>query len=1264
MGTVQGEVRTTTTAVRGVLVEIFDVPEHFQRCLPLVDRSSIAQQSLRRLGSALTDDAGQFVLEYDPPTSTGLWLARKRPVNLWLSVSAFGADKTLRLVHAEADVRRLAGELETYTVCLADDVVPPAAVFDTPAAIPTPDAIRRKEAAREAVTQELQKSEVKAVAARAARRQDFRTKVAPTLLTELSSVERDETDAPVDPDYIDAEGAVRKHAEARMVQAIDRSFKVNAAVPLRLTGRLSLTPQQMVAIESAGVIDGDTVTVGEATLAAMLAEGGDGTNPEVGQAILSRVDALGSFCRDPNAAEQCLEPEGQNGDGQGGVENGSEEPVPISQPQPSDGLDHVGAGIASETLVDKIPTYVAAILDEDTNGALPAPGDQLSEQEVLDAPSFPSLTLPPGPADVPAFFDFHDLQIAFKPVWSEVLDESLLEDAEAAYERYVELGGDPTHIFTPPLAVPGFASLTAWSSFTSVISAAVGTAANKPPPQVTRYIAVTAEEWATLTGAHQKELRAIAADIDDLYALIHGNTTDKHDYIDNVGKKDLDNFERTLRYIQAKTAEYTEQADRIVQFARSEIDRRANARSPVPSHRVLTALQTRARSQYPTTFFAANRKGRSVNFGLLVTYRQRWTPTSYQVGELIKSIPLAPKEVRKYSKKIMRNETRSRKELESNVESQKSDTMSTSRGEAEIVQKAMEKTNFNATASGGFKIGIADVSGSSALTQDAENRSAQTKKSFHEAVVKAAREYKNELKVELESASTFETEFQESGELVNPNDEIAVTYLFYELQRRYQVTERLHRLRSVILVAQEMPAPREIDEDWIIAHRWILNRVLLDDSFRVPLSYVAEGLVADEHALTEMRKSLAQQRNLVEELKEDVTESRSLTESRYAALQRSMERAARAAQSKDGGIFGFAKKLTSLTAVGSFADRLFGSDDESPETARIREAATRDAYERELERLRDLEGRIAAANNSLVYATEEYTERVSAHLANVVLVNELKNHIQDNIVYYMQAVWLHEPEHMRWLRLKDVPVPVLKRGPRSFQITRAPIAGSLAKVPHRFVGVHGYETTADVDPIPPGGELPTVPLYEVADLDRLLGFRANYMVFEMKNPNALTDFMMEPFVERAAAGMGITDPDDLGNMTLEEFSDYVCCLKERLSEEEFGQLRDELNAQLKRLLQSPLRDDEEIVVPLDAMYIEALPSHRPVLENFKLLHRQIDAADAHEDLRLKKLEKIRYAKRILRDELDDPEADARYVFDGHPPGLSTPQPLPGETWEN
>ena len=89
---------------------------------------------------------------------------------------------------------------------------------------------------------------------------------------------------------------------------------------------------------------------------------------------------------------------------------------------------------------------------------------------------------------------------------------------------------------------------------------------------------------------------------------------------------------------------------------------------------------------------------------------------------------------------------------------------------------------------------------------------------------------------------------------------------------------------------------------------------------------------------------------------------------------------------------------------------------------------------------------------------------------------------------------------------------------------------------------------------------------------------------------------------------------------------------------------------------------EEIVVPMDATYIEALPGATPILENFKLLHRQIDAADAQEDLRLKKMEKLRYAQRLLSGDLGDPTVEGQYVFEG--PGLANvtvPAPEPSDT---
>ena len=50
-----------------------------------------------------------------------------------------------------------------------------------------------------------------------------------------------------------------------------------------------------------------------------------------------------------------------------------------------------------------------------------------------------------------------------------------------------------------------------------------------------------------------------------------------------------------------------------------------------------TAATERLAAPYRFTIFAPN----TVNFGLLVTYRQAWRPITYQVGRLVKTIPLA-----------------------------------------------------------------------------------------------------------------------------------------------------------------------------------------------------------------------------------------------------------------------------------------------------------------------------------------------------------------------------------------------------------------------------------------------------------------------------------------------------------------------------------------------------------------------------------------------------------------------------------------------
>ena len=56
---------------------------------------------------------------------------------------------------------------------------------------------------------------------------------------------------------------------------------------------------------------------------------------------------------------------------------------------------------------------------------------------------------------------------------------------------------------------------------------------------------------------------------------------------------------------------------------------------------LLEQIDTMLKGEYAFTVFAP----KSVNFGIMVTYRQTWRPESYQVGDLVSTIPLAPREV-------------------------------------------------------------------------------------------------------------------------------------------------------------------------------------------------------------------------------------------------------------------------------------------------------------------------------------------------------------------------------------------------------------------------------------------------------------------------------------------------------------------------------------------------------------------------------------------------------------------------------------------
>ena len=243
----------------------------------------------------------------------------------------------------------------------------------------------------------------------------------------------------------------------------------------------------------------------------------------------------------------------------------------------------------------------------------------------------------------------------------------------------------------------------------------------------------------------------------------------------------------------------------------------------------------------------------------------------------------------------------------------------------------------------------------------------------------------------------------------------------------------------------------------------------------------------------------------------------------------------------------------------------------------------------------------------------------------------------------MQAIWSMEPPDHRYMRLFKVLIPQFK-AERKLVIASTPSEDPFSQF--RTDGKKKYEAWlhGEVSRKPDGKpDITYKQLVEVADLDTILGFKGNYMIFPLKEHNALTELMSAPYIDDA---FGAMDPDQLSNINLEEYAKYICCLHDE-DPEKYEELKPVLKEWLERLLADPLRNGDEIIVPTDSLFIEMLPSDKSLLEDFKLKHREWDVMKVKAETREMELENLRLAARLLEGQLDDPDIDKRIVLEGN-----------------
>ena len=902
--------------------------------------------------------------------------------------------------------------------------------------------------------------------------------------------------------------------------------------------------------------------------------------------ILFADNPISRYCMEKSSDDKCA------------MELTSEEVMPDPDEESDDDDDDT-----TGTVSEDIPKLINKVLFDKGTSIFEADDDLSARPNAGSVQSsVDSFSLRKGPADATAFYDFDMLQIAFSHVWQQLVDQTLVNLGQKAHFGLKNNGRKS--IFPTPVAGLTFTK----ANLNQAIAGAL-VEQDPIPAAILKNFDIHLMEYEALSNNQRSELLSIANEINDL--------------------KNAKPLVVKLPFIGTKTT-YVDHTDRIeLLYEQGElIIENIRINKPNSTQSILNELQERLDAKYEFTVFAADKSYHSVNFGLMNTYRQKWEPISYQAGQLAKTIPMAPKEERKYSVTLNRKLKTTERQAERYNSMLESESNLTSRAESEIVAKAQKKSDFDFNV----KVSYASSSSKLGIGKDASKDSSEAKKAFRESVLKAAQEFKDEWSLTVDTEESIDSAVTESGTISNPNEELSVTYLFYQLQRRYRVSEQLYRTMPVVLVAMDVPAPHEITEGWVIAHDWIIRRVLLDDSYSDALAAISQRNIGDDYSLRELRKSMREQRRLVRNLEREFSKLNRDVENKYRTFRESVDE--RIDEEHDKRFF--KRRLIRY---------LFGDGERpelpDPEMAKALEQAAADDHAYAVEQAKQLSMSLQREANALHALVREYNEAMEKHVQQRTASKRLVTHIKENILYYMQAIWSMEPPDQRFMRLHKVKVP-------SFEVTRTcivseePAKDLFAKF--RKDGKTKYEawlhgTIENVNGQP---DVKYKALVEVADLDSVLGFKGNYMMFPLKKHNGLTKLMAAPYVDEA---FGAMDPDQLSSVSLEELSRYICCLHGE-NPTEFEELKPVLKEWLTQLLADPLRNGDEVIVPTDSLFIEMLPSDKSLLEDFKLKHRQMDVMKVRAEVRQLELENVRYAARLLNDDFDDPEIDKRVLIEG------------------
>jgi hypothetical protein len=325
-----------------------------------------------------------------------------------------------------------------------------------------------------------------------------------------------------------------------------------------------------------------------------------------------------------------------------------------------------------------------------------------------------------------------------------------------------------------------------------------------------------------------------------------------------------------------------------------------------------------------------------------------------------------------------------------------------------------------------------------------------------------------------------------------------------------------------------------------------------------------------------------------------------------------------------------------------------GQFPDDKEALKIKLDAAREAFGRAERQVQELKMQLGSEMTALQTAIDKYTDKIKESFDGKTAILQLRAHIKDNILHYLQAIWRSEQPDQRFFRLYKVKVPVFEVDNANVQLD---IVSKPANVVSRFMTMGDH---ADFRKFTCGTMMPPsikwdkfAKLVEVADIESPLGFKGNYVIFPLRPEysNPLIHYMMQDYVVIEDI-IHASDPDQLANFTSEELVEIIRCIYERDPSAITDEVRKEFKEMLLERLRNPHTEKEQIVIPTDALYIDTLPGVHPVLEDFKLIHRAVDVKKAQAAVRQDELKNILRVVRIMKDKTEEPTVDKRIVVEG------------------